>query len=57
LGGNANKAPEIIERATGHKSIEESRTDVKLDPSAVMRLLGNKRDKPGAKTAESLACA
>ena len=37
FGGNANKAPEIIERATGHKSIEDSRTDVKLKPSAVLR--------------------
>jgi hypothetical protein len=52
-----NKAPEIIERATGHKSIEDSKTDVKFNPSAVMRLVGNKRDKPGAKTAESRACA
>jgi len=32
---------EIIRRATGHNSLEAYRTYVKLDPSAVMRLVGH----------------
>lgn len=44
---------EIIRRATGHLNLEAYRTYVKLDPSAVMRLVVS--DNSGIKTAESLA--
>ncbi len=53
----AGYSDEIIRRATGHKSLEAYRNYVRLDPSAVMRLVTDqkpKRDKNGTKTAESL---
>jgi integrase len=44
---------EIIRRATGHKSLEAYQRYVKLDPSAVMRLV-EKADNSGIKTASAL---
>ena len=44
-----------LEGATGHKSLEAYQQYVKLDPSAVMRLVETKRYKNGIKTAESVA--
>jgi integrase len=44
----AGFSDEIIRRATGHASLEAYRTYVKLDPSAVMRLVGTQStQKPG----------
>jgi integrase len=46
---------EIIRRATGHKSLEAYQQYIKLDPYAVMRLVGNpKPDKNGRKLAQTL---
>jgi integrase len=51
----AGFSDEIIRRATGHKSLQAYQTYVKLDPSAVMRLVSPlteiETDKNGAKIA------
>ena len=44
---------EIIRRATGHKSLEAYQRYVKLDPSAVMRLV-EKTDNSGTKSVSIL---
>ncbi len=52
----AGFSDEIIRRATGHKSLEAYKTYIKLDPSAVMRLVDGKRSKTDnsrTKTTES----
>ncbi len=54
----AGYSDEIIRRATGHKNLEAYQQYIKLDPSAVMRLvdgLQGKRYKNGIKRAQSLA--
>ena len=48
----AGFSDEIIRRATGHKSLQAYQTYVKLDPSAVMRLVESKTAKNGIKMAE-----
>jgi integrase len=53
----AGFSDEIVRRATGHKSLSAYQQYVKLDPHAVMRLVGEgleKRHTNGIKTAESL---
>ncbi|UCF57247.1 MAG: hypothetical protein JSW15_01860 [Deltaproteobacteria bacterium] len=45
---------EIIRRATRHRSLEAYQQYVKLDPAVVMRLVEEKTDNSGIKTAESL---
>ena len=42
----------IIMRATGHTTLEAYKTYVKLDPSAVMRLVANP-DKTGQKSLQN----
>jgi integrase len=48
---------ELIRRATGHRSLEAYQQYVRLDPAAVMRLVGmeSKTDNFGTKTAKTVA--
>jgi len=50
---------ELIRRATGHRSLEAYQQYVRLDPSAVMRLVGptveTETAKNGIKTAKTLS--
>jgi hypothetical protein len=43
---------EIIRRATGHKTLEAYQNYVKLDPTAVMSLVSEKRHPNGIKLSQ-----